>query len=43
MMTFVSLFYSPETKDLYLDEVGAFATEPETAQVEPELAGAIAD
>lgn len=42
VMTFVSLFYSPETKDLHLDEVGRIVGEPGTAEFEPKFAPTVA-
>ena len=38
VMTFVTLFYSPETKDLQLDQVGELASRPQIAEVKSEFA-----
>jgi hypothetical protein len=43
VMTFISLFYSPETKGLHLDPVGRIVGEPGTAELGPEFAGTGAD
>jgi len=42
-MTFVSLFYSPETKDLHLDEVGEVTSESDESELGPGLADTVAD
>ena len=42
-MTFVSLFYSPETKDLDLDQVGRIVGEPGTTELAPESVPTVAD
>ena len=43
VMTFVSLFYSPKTKNLHLDQVGCIVGEPGTAELDPEFVPAVAD
>ena len=43
VMTFVSLFCSPKTKNLHLDQVGCIVGEPGTAEVDPEFVPAAAD
>ena len=43
VMTFASLFYSPEAKDLHWDEVGESTSGIEGTEFESEYGGPIAD